>query len=134
MIAAQKASGPPPFSWLQFGEQPVLDEPFYAARPGFVGIAANVGAGGGKDLTGLGIGDPDVDVQDEIGHLLHPADNGDFSAGGARDLIGAALAVAQGRGAGDRLGGAFQIDGLVNPRSRQALLQQVADEGEPCGR
>ena len=65
-----------------------------APSPGFVGVAANVDAPGELHLTGFGIFDVDIDVQDEVAHLLHGAPRGPIGADPLRELALAAVAVA----------------------------------------
>jgi hypothetical protein len=65
-----------------------------APSPGFVGVAANVDAPGELHLTGFGIFDVDIDVQDEVAHLLHGTPRGPVRADHLRELALAAVAVA----------------------------------------
>src|SRR5258708_15603963 len=71
--------------------QQIIESP----SPGFVGVAADVDAPGELHLTGFGILHVDIDVQDEVAHLLHGAPRGPIGAGPLRELSLAAVAVAR---------------------------------------
>lgn len=53
------------------GEQVVVEKIRHAARPGFVGIAANVHAFNERHLIVCDVSHIDVDIQDKIGNFLH---------------------------------------------------------------
>ena len=76
-------------------QQSVADQIARRARPGFVGVAAHVGAGGRDHVAGLDVAQVDVDVEDEVGDLLHHAGDGEVGAEFAAQLDVAAAAGLQ---------------------------------------
>ena len=77
-----------------FAQQIIAQQIIESPSPGFVGVAADVDAPGELHLTGFGILHVDIDVQDEVAHLLHGAPRGPIGAGPLRALALAAVAVA----------------------------------------
>jgi hypothetical protein len=57
---------------LGLAQQIIAQQIIEPSSPGFVGVAANVDAPGELHLTGFGIFHVDIDVQDEVAHLLPP--------------------------------------------------------------
>ena len=58
----------------------VVDQAAHAAQPGLVGVAADIDRLGVYGLAGCHAAHVDIDVEDQVAHLLHPAQ---------RDAIGA---------------------------------------------
>jgi hypothetical protein len=99
--------------------------------PGSVGVAADVDAPGELHLTGFGILHVDIDVQDEVAHLLHGAPRGPVRADPLRELALAAVAVADGGSRCDLLDRVRRnVDDLKTARGRELLAQDVIEQAD----
>ena len=99
-------------------------------HPGFVGIATNIDAHRLDRTAGPGVANEEVDVEDEIGNLLHRAGHGDIGAELMRHFdiaIAAILQVLPMRLGFDRR----NIDQFVNRRCRQFFAQGMGDQSQP---
>src|SRR6476646_12036290 len=67
-----------------------------AAPPGLIGVSAQIDGLVEQDRAGRGVLDPDIDVENEVAHLLHPADQHPVGLQRLRDVELTAVAVAQG--------------------------------------
>jgi len=116
--------------------QQIIEPP----SPGFVGVAANVDAPGELHLTGFRILHIEIDVQDQVAHLLHGAPRGPVRAGHLREPALAAVAVADGGPRCDLLDRVRRnVDNLKTARGRELLAQDVIEQADAldlylCGR
>src|SRR6266446_10461682 len=73
----------------------IFDQPAHAAQPCLVGIAADIDRLDVEDLARRHAAHFDVDVQDQVAHLLHPAQRDALGAEHFADIDLAAVASAQ---------------------------------------
>src|SRR5882762_8065324 len=73
----------------------IFDQPAHAAQPCLVGIAADIDRLDVEGLAGRNAAHLDVDVQDQVAHLLHPAQCDALGAERLADIDLASVASAQ---------------------------------------
>jgi hypothetical protein len=111
-------------------EQPVAQQITCGALPGFVGVAAEVGAHGGDQTAGAGVAQIDIQAQDEVGDFLHLAGNREVGAELLREVhiaAAASLKVRRMRRIVDRR----NVENGEFSRFRQPLSNLLAGTDQP---
>src|SRR3979490_743617 len=109
----------------------VVDQAADAAQPGLVGIAADIDRLGVYGLAGRHAAHVDIDVEDQVAHLLHPAQRDAIGAERFADIDLAAIAGAKLVGAPeplDELRGGRRIEHAIHAAALQLFRQLGADE------